>query len=193
MAELLGVVAMIGVLAAAAAPMVVKMTRDKRVQSAAYQVASLYRTARARALGRGSAVLVRWDANHAQPTSANPHGHFSIREAIDAATGLPAPSCQLTNWTEASTSSRFVAAFDERATTYKPAEARFFDPTDAEKGYADVCFSPRGRTFVRYAPADAFAALTGVPRVEMKNTSTAFIRQVVIVPNGVARVVGRVN
>jgi len=195
MAELLTAVAIVGILAAAASPTFVRLMRDNRVSSAATNFADLYRTARNRALGRGSAVLVRWEAGHAMPNAANLAGQLTVREAIVSTSGncgpMPAPSCTTTDWAESSTNSKFVMSFDARPKQYQPNTATFFDPDDAEAAYAEICFTPRGRTFVRYAPGPGatFVPLAGVPHIEVVNTTTSFKRQVVIPPNGMARVV----
>jgi hypothetical protein len=52
------------------------MTKEGRVNSAGTQIMDLYRSARARAMGRGSAVLVRWDEDAAMPTAVNPAGQL---------------------------------------------------------------------------------------------------------------------
>ena len=106
---------------------------------------------------------------------------------------MPAPSCLTTDWANNSLNSRFVVSFDDRAAQYSPAVASFLDPTATVQPYGEVCFSPRGRTFVRYGPADPWLPLAGVLRVEVLNSQTQFVRLVVIPPNGVARVVARVG
>ena len=188
--------AIIGILAAAASPVFVRLMRDNRVTSAATNLADVYRTARARAMGRGSAVLVRWDSAHALPSAADPAGHVTMREAISGGANadcapLPAPNCLGTNWAANSTTSKFVMSFDERTKQYQPALASFLDPAGTAQGAnaVDICFTPRGRTFVDYHGGVGFQPLLGVARIEVKNTTTSFVRQVVIPPNGVARVV----
>lgn len=197
MAELLATIAIIGILAAASQPVFVRLMRDNRVRAAATNVADLYRTARARAMGRGSCVCVRWEQGHAQPTAADPAGHFTMREAIMGGAGncapMAAPNCVTTDWAANSTNSRFVMSFDERAPRYEPAQAGFVDPDNNATAHSEVCFSPRGRAFVRYAAAGAFTTLTGVARVEITNTTTSMTRQVIIPPTGAARVVSRVG
>jgi type IV fimbrial biogenesis protein FimT len=70
---------------------------------------------------------------------------------------------------------------------YELAGLAFHDEVDGAQGFADMCFSARGRTFVRYTDGGAFTPLTGVPRVNVTNTSTQLLRTVFIPPNGVAR------
>ena len=195
MAELLTVVAIIGILAAAASPSFVRLMRDRRVNDAAQQMADLYRSARSRAMGRGSATLVRWNAAANPPTDANPAGHLTIREAVVGAGGgamLPSTSCSATSWLDASPTSRYVASFDERRPRFEPAVAAFQNAQGGPLGYAEICYTPRGRTFVRYTPAGVFQPLNSVPRIEVTNTRTKMRRYIILPPNGVARVIKRI-
>ncbi|HSN97468.1 MAG TPA: hypothetical protein VLS89_04185, partial [Candidatus Nanopelagicales bacterium] len=52
---------------------------------------------------------------------------------------------------------------------------------------ADICFTPHGRSFIRYATAGAFNAMTIVPRITVRNSDTGLTRAVLVPPNGVAR------
>jgi type IV fimbrial biogenesis protein FimT len=198
LAELLTAVAIIGVMAAAASPVFVRQLRDGRVQSAATNFADVVRTARSRAQGRGSAVLVRWSNGAALPTATNQSAHLVMREAVQGTNAVnagcaptPATSCLTTNWANNSTTSQYVGGFDERTPQYLPSQAAFADPDGNVVAYAEICFSPRGRSFIRYADNDAFVPLTGVPRIQVTNSESTFVRQVVIPPNGAARVVSR--
>jgi prepilin-type N-terminal cleavage/methylation domain-containing protein len=196
MVEMLTALAIIGILAAAASPVFVRLMRDNRVTSAATNMADMYRTARARAMGRGSAVLVRWNPDPHLPSASDPSGHLTMREAIAGGSQadcapLPVPNCIGTDWAANSTTSKFVTSFDERTKQYQPAEASFVGVTGAAlpaDAVVDICFTPRGRTYWDY-DGTGFKPLLGVPRIEVKNTTTSLVRQVVIPPNGVARVV----
>jgi type II secretory pathway pseudopilin PulG len=194
---MMAVVAFIGIVVAAAAPSWVELQRDRRADAAARAIADMYRIARSRALGRGSAVMVRWDANAAMPVAgaAAPTGHFTIREAIAPITGqansanLPSASCFRPTWVDGEANSKHVAVFDERVVRYAPAVATFIDDNGAPQQVAQICFTPRGRTWVRYANAGAFTVLTGVPRVQVQNATTKLNRFVPIPSHGSARVV----
>lgn len=195
--ELLTVIAVIGILVAAAAPSFVSLLRDRRVDDAARNIADLYRRARARAMGRGSAVMVRWDASAALPTNANPAGRFTMKEAVAGAAGpfspfLPVSNCVGTNWADGADQNLFVKSFDDRRSRYSPAQASFVDPTGNALGYVEMCFTPRGRTFIRLAPAGAMAPVNGVPRIEVTNTVDQATRAVVLPPTGGARIVRRI-
>jgi type IV fimbrial biogenesis protein FimT len=196
-AELLMVIAVIGVLVAAASPSFMQWMKDKRVTDAAMNIADLYRMARARAMGRGAAVTVRWDANAATPTAANPAGHFSMREAIAGPLDpfnaqRPLSSCRTPTFADNDTMSRFIQGFDERRKRYAPALASFIYGQGNTPAYADICFTPRGRVFIRTTPGGAFEPLNGVPRVEILNQDDGMRRQIIVPPTGNARVVTRV-
>ena len=186
----MAVIAVIGILAAAATPSFVLLLRDRRVTEAARHTADLYRLARARAMGRGAAVMVRWNAS-AVPTNANPVGHFSVWEATAGPNTpgnqrLPSARCRA-NWV-AGTNASLVTSFDERHERYKPATASFLDLNGTPQPYTEICFTPRGRAFFRNTVAGNFAALTGVPRVIVTNTESGMVRQVILPPTGAARV-----
>jgi type IV fimbrial biogenesis protein FimT len=194
MTELLLVVALIGVIAAAASPSIMKAMQDGRVQKAAFRVAELVRFAKSRAVGRGAAVAVRWDVGHAFPTTVNPNGRLSVREAIEPVTELPSASCVNTNWNDNSANSRHVATFDDRSSIYDaPVSVTLIDLADNVAAAGTICFSPRGRAFVRFTANGAFSPLAGVPRFGVLNTESSFQRMVIIPPNGVAHVVGRID
>ncbi len=190
--ELLTVIGVIMILSAAAAPSFVRLMRDRRVNAAAIEVADMYRVARTRAMGRGAAVMVRWNQAALLPSAAFPDGHFAMREAtIGAGAGaaLPTSSCFAPDWSDASTTSRRVRSFDERAPQFNPAAATFHLPNGTVEAYAELCFTPRGRAFIRFDPTAAFTPLTGVPRLDVVNLSTQLRRRVLLPPSGIARVV----
>src|SRR5689334_6891470 len=108
--ELLIVVIMIGVIVTLAIPSIATQMRDRRMNQAAHQVSLVYRQARALAMGRGSAVLVHFDAG------TSPRGRIELREAQDIepshCVSLPATSCSQADWNAASPSNRLVTTFD---------------------------------------------------------------------------------
>ena len=183
--ELITVVTIIAVFAALAIPTVVVQLRDRRVQEAARRIGSVYREARLRALGRGSAVLVRFNA-----------GVMTVHEARVGGPGggnadcadLPVSSCLNTNWS--------AAAAQRVVDGYRPPTSgelsdltvAITDSLDAAVPNLDICFTPMGRGFSRrentngpFAPlGDAFVAT--VSRAGLTRT-----RQVVLMPNGTAR------
>ncbi|WP_437679851.1 pilus assembly FimT family protein [Sorangium sp. So ce131] len=178
--ELLAVIILIGVLAAVASPSFINAMRDRRVNRAAMEISGVYRLARYRALGRGTAVLVRW-------TDAT--GVFEVREALvqDVGGSLIANSCANVDWTSPATTAQVTRL---NTAGVELAEVELRDPSGADgtvQPQADVCFTARGRTFVRYNTGAAFVPLVGALRVNVTNTNTTLLRRVFIPPNGVAR------
>lgn len=184
--ELITVVTIIAVFAALAIPSAVVQLRDRRVQEAARRIGIAYREARLRALGRGSAVLVRFNA-----------GVMTVHEArVGVSVGgnagcadLPVSSCLNTDWSSASASQRIIDGYQPPSSgEMSDLTVAITDSADAAVPNLDICFTPMGRGFARrentngpFAPlADAFVAT--VSRPGMTRT-----RQVVLMPNGTAR------
>lgn len=221
--ELLAVIAMVGVIAAASAPSVIFLLRDRRVNDVGAEIANLYRYARARAMGRGSAVNVRY--NNA-PTAlsaldpADPDARFAAREALvvglaaGEATGfaqddvgaqqnLGLPRCKGTGWGAGNANTLYLGSADDRRARFYPAEASFIwtDETTVA-ATVDICFTPRGRVWVSRGGA-AFVALTGVPYILLQNQVEAHAtnpnlqslmrRKVIIPPTGAARLITEIN
>lgn len=181
MAELLMVIVMIGAMAALASPLFVDVLRDRRVGQGATQAAEVYRLARARALGRGSAVMVRWTAGPGPG-----EGSLFMREAIQGGTNgpLPTSNCTTTDWSTASTDSRAVTHLNFRTGGSGLAAFSMADASGPIMA-SEFCFSPRGRTF--YRTTAAWSPLADVPRLTVTNTRTTVVRVVYIPPNGAAR------
>jgi type IV fimbrial biogenesis protein FimT len=188
--ELMVVVILIGILAALGIPSIATQLRDRRTNQAAHEVALLYRQARSLAMGRGSAVLVRFDG------SAN--GRIEVREAMDPDPNhcltLPATSCSAANWNAASPLNRLVATFDvNNSGLYERVKLAFFQANGASAGNAvEVCFSPLGRPFRRFSFTGAFVPMTEVPylevnRVDASNQAEGITRTVLVLPNGTSR------
>jgi type IV fimbrial biogenesis protein FimT len=185
--ELMAALAIVAILAAVASPVFVRIVRDQRVSRAAMEVADVYRIARTRAMGRGAAVLVRWN----QAAGTNALGLFELREAIQATATVPLPatSCRTTDWLNTSAESRAISSFDPgNGQAYELAEIRFTDELGSAQTFAEICFTPTGRVWYRNAAGGAFQAMTGVPKFKVTNIDTTRERQVFVPPNGVARV-----
>jgi len=186
MAEMLAVIAMIGILAVAASPSFINMMRDRRINAAALQVADMYRTARTRALGRGAPVLIAWNADAGLKLQSS--GELAIFEP--AVTDPPDPnlSCTGVDWADAAKVYPY-ARYDFGNGLNERAELAFVDPSGAIKSKADICFSPRGRAFLR--TGGAFSELLKVPTFTVTSSAgkggTGLVRTVFLPPNGVAR------
>lgn len=177
--ELLAVVIIIGIFAAAASPMFINVMRDRRVNRFGMEVTSLYRLARSRALGRGTAVLVRWDAAASM---------FYVREATTTvALGPPlSGNCTGTDWNNAA-QYRELNRLHFGSVPYELVTAAFWSDGGVSQAAADLCFTSGGRSYVRYTAGGSFAPMTGVPYVTVTNNLTTLERRVLIPPSGVAR------
>ncbi|WP_437736219.1 pilus assembly FimT family protein [Sorangium sp. So ce1335] len=180
--ELLAVVVLIGILAAAASPSFVNGMRDRRVNRTAMEISGIYRLARHQAMGRGTAVLVRWSASARE---------FEVRQAriegIAAGSMLSKSCLSVADWMNPA-ETELVTRFN--VTDLELASVELRDPTPPDgvvSDDADVCFTARGRTFVRYNFAAGFTPLLGAIRVNVTNTRTGLLRSVFVPPNGVAR------
>lgn len=184
--EMLAVVVLIGILSAAASPMFVNMMRDRRVNRAAMQVTDMYRTARTRALGRGMPVLIHWDDSAGLHRGSS--GVLTISEPNIAGYPDVNTGCGSVNWTDAKSTYPFMS-FDVGNGFYERAALTFIDDTGASRKQSDICFSPRGRTYI--STGGAFVELAGVPSFTVVNSAaaggTGLVRTVFIPPNGVAR------
>lgn len=143
--ELVVVVVIIGICAALATPSVIAQMRERRARDLAQQVAVLYSTARMRAMGRGAAVLVRYDED----------GTFRVLESIEgkaSAAGREQPLCEMqpglgcasNDWNDAQLYNEV-----ERLTIDKNNFAfRAKDKAGDQTADMDICFSALGRSFI---------------------------------------------
>jgi prepilin-type N-terminal cleavage/methylation domain-containing protein len=202
--ELSVVVVIVSVFAALAIPQVTRQLRDRRVQETAQRVLSTYQQARQRAIGSGGAVLVRYDLG------PGGQGRLQVFEGRVGATVdpnercpfLPNPSCNGVNWsnTTATGSSFLLSTWDLSTDSFLQNVfiEMFQDPTSdsgASTTFADICFTPLGRTFVGYtAGAATMTPLTNIPMAEVfrtvgsiTDTRIGLTRRVVLLPNGGGR------
>jgi len=177
------VVVIITALTALAIPSILKQMRDRRTRQAAEEIAAIYRQARLRALGRGSAVLVRYS-----------NGGFETREAmLGSATAncvqLPASSCTSADWTGVAAS-----LTSQQLSLWAPSTGIISEvftngiPTGTAATAFDVCFTPMGKTFVNTAQPPAFQSWSGVPLIRVSGADTTRLKRYVLIPpNGLAR------
>jgi type IV fimbrial biogenesis protein FimT len=178
--ELMVVVVIIGIMATLAVPQIVERLRERRANQAAQEIALLYRNARLRALGQGFAVLVRYSAAGFEVREAMPFGGGTGNCTLE----LPL-NCTTNTWAAAGTDYRVISAFSPSAYP-GVTEAVTVTGTGATTTL-DMCFSPRGRTFARTAVSAPLAPITAMVDVAVTRTSTGNIRNVSILPNGMAR------
>jgi len=188
MVELMVVVVIIGLLAAIAVPQIASRMRERRTNQAAQQIALVYRNARLRAMGRGFAVLVNYNATT---------GDFRVLETLpaggltDCTPRLP-PSCTNTNWALA-TATREVEHFNPSLSgangTFAGVKvAVTAQPSGTVATNLDVCFTPRGRTFSRLVTANTLQPMTGLIEIVVGRAAPMLQRRVNVLPNGMARV-----
>jgi len=177
--ELLTVVVIIGVFAAAASPTFIQMMRDRRVNRAAMEVTGLYRLARTRALGRNTAVTVTWSATTQT---------FQMWEAVNQSGATPVlePSCRATDWSNPA-EVRSLTQLRLGVNPYELASVDFLNDAGVSQPVVEICFTPRGQTYIRNASGNVFNPVVGAPRVNVRNADTNLLRSVLIPPNGAAR------
>ncbi|MFO0663667.1 MAG: prepilin-type N-terminal cleavage/methylation domain-containing protein [Polyangiaceae bacterium] len=133
--ELMVVVIIIALLAGIATPAMMKARDDRRTAAKAIEVAAYMREARARAFGRGNAVLLEFQVNGGTAQ----RGYFSLREDADPLTNAPRTGgCRNTNWATAPIVSEYSLNSEGLA------DLQATSPTGA-KGY--ICFTPGGRVY----------------------------------------------
>ena len=187
--ELMVVVIIISVLAAIAIPQITTRMRDRRTQAAAQEVSTIYRNARLRALGRGSAVLVRYSTTDAR-------GTLEVREAVGGTAlaaecqTLPWAGCTDREWTAGN--SNLVRSFGASVlATFGSIHIDMRAPDDTAISAMDMCFTPLGRTFHRVGTG-AWTTTPFVPRATVwrndgSGNAMGLRRVVLIPPNGMAR------
>jgi len=186
--ELIAVVLIITVFASLAIPTAVSQMRDRRIQESAREIALVYRQARLRAMGRGAAVLVRFDTDN-----------FTVLEARQGPTAgacadLPVSSCLDTQWVSNPTLSRVVDGHSEATGgEYGDVTIGMVDATDNAVDELEVCFTPMGRTFARESINDgvAFTPMTEAYLASVSRPGVTRTREVVLMPNGTARLSAR--
>ncbi len=183
--ELVVVVLIIGITAAMATPTLTKQVKERRARSTAQEIALLYSSARMRALGRGSSVLVRY--HKAERT-------FTVLESVEG-TGVttaecaarPGLGCLTNDWsnvTPATGTARPVALLTPMT---ELGVAVSYD--GAERDVLNTCFSPLGRGFSSFADIGVMTPMAKVATVDVVRTSggQGITRTVAILPNGMAR------
>ena len=169
------VVVIIAIMATLAIPQAVLRMRERRSQEAAERIATLFRTARMRAMGRGAAVSVRY----VKATSL-----FGLHEAVqDVGSGNLMPS------------SRCLDLSNTPFSSFKPASGLYEGVTvtatnpDAPS-IVEVCFTPLGSATYRTASDGNFESLGKVLTFDVARTD-GLVRTVLLLPNGTARVTAR--
>jgi type IV fimbrial biogenesis protein FimT len=168
--ELMVVVVIIGILSTIAVPSVVERLRERRSQEAAERIASLYRGARMRAMGRGAAVTVRFN-----------NGAFTVLEAVQANEACPLPSASCLS---APKQNQLSSIDFKNRGEYEGVAITAGGGTTA----FEVCYTPLGRAYS--GSAQPLTALGEVLTFDVKR-ATGLTRTVALLPNGIARVTAR--
>ena len=195
--ELSVVVILIAVFATMAIPQVTHQLRDRRVHEAAQRIALIYQQARLHAMGHGGAILVRYE------TTGSGHGTFTTIEHLVGSSSskdcalTPKSSCSSDNWAApGDTQNRVIETIDVGS---EPGLADVYahlipETASAADSTMDLCYTPLGRSFNRYAATGAFTPMAGVPQFQIFRGSdmttplpTARVRNVIVLPTGVAR------
>lgn len=199
--EMMAVLGVIAVCAALATPSFTEMIKERRNQQEAGMMADAFRTARARALGRGAAVSVL--TLESPPTA-------SIFERLTeaGATGMPLPSCRGAAEVCAASDCvgvpgcvvavagtpcwRKVVDVVGRPGASTLASSVINDSATGEVPATEVsaCFSPRGRTFVSMTGGFGFAPLNGLIELQLvraDGTMAGASRSVFVLSNGQTR------
>jgi type II secretion system protein H len=192
--ELMVVVVLIAIIATIAVPGVVQRLRARRASEAAERIASLYRAARVRALGRGAAVLVRFE-----------NSRFTVYENIVGATAattetgnascaqMPSASCLRTNWANTGADTRREVGgfrYADRG-EYRDANVvvSVLDSAGSATAALDVCFSPIGQAYTRTNLTGTLTPLNGVVGATVTRTGlSGILHRVTVIPNGIAAV-----
>ncbi len=204
--ELMVVVILVGILSVMAIPSMGQAAVDRRIYQDTSQISDLIRAAKARAVGRGAAVLVAMDGSG--------RGKFNVRESVQAnpdGSGLnqvPRSSCKSpTDWTVVATPTQYfdVSQVDLNGTFETANNVSAIIYTDdgttiTAVTSAYLCFTPLGRTyFVNSVTAaagflDGATPMLGALTIEVAQRPSVgavsgMVRKVLIPPSGVTRLV----
>lgn len=182
-------VLIIGITAALATPSIATQIRERRARDTAQRVALLYSSARMRALGRGSAVVVRYRQDTGFTVLESIEGvasatSFSAARATCAA--QPGLGCLANNWTDPGTS-RQVATLVPQSDVSVVAR----DQAATAQSSMDICFTPMGRSFISFDTTPPTAPMAGATTIDVQRTfggaPVGLLRTVAVLPNGMAR------
>jgi type IV fimbrial biogenesis protein FimT len=180
--ELMVVVIIVAITAVLATPMFIEQMRERRSRETAQSISLLYANARMRAMGRGNAVLVRYNKDTGFKVVESSEGKDAISRSYNKCAAAPGYGCLSASWGDSD---------GERAVTeyHTPADTKVIamNPAGAAKDDFAVCFSPQGRTFASYDGTTPTASMDGSVTFSVKRGTTGFQRTVTLLPNGNSR------
>lgn len=198
MLELMVVVIIVGILAVMAIPSMSAASLDRRVYENAANIQDLIREARARAIGRGGAVMVSLSTKD----GTGEFRSYELKTDVDGGQALPLTSCKApSNWTDAASVRQVGNASMNTSyeTTNRIKSIIYGSDGSTAVAEAFLCFTPAGRTYYSKTKTfDGEAALTGALRVQVArydstgSATVGIVRQVLIPPSGAARLVSGV-
>jgi Tfp pilus assembly protein FimT len=183
------VVVIIAILATISVPLFVQRIRERAVTQSAVRMGDLFRGARTRAMARGAAIMVTARNDGAVTVFEGVEGNAAAIAAGRANCGnLPVRGCTTNDWGNVLAAPAIGNARQVDGITASTDFTTNIQLGTTALSPVSVCFSPGGRTFVNvtgvWAPA-AWAPLTNVLTISV--TSSGRARNVVVLPNGTAR------
>lgn len=184
---------MVGILAALAIPSINYQMKSNRTYRAAQEVALLFRQARVRAMGRGSAVLFRY----VKGADGNP-SVVEVREAITPAVNgscqQTRASCQDTLWRDDSNDNQVVSTFRAGTGPYEHIALQLQEDANSALALGDFCFTPLGRLYFRTQANARFAPLPAATQGPLsvlveRDDGVSFSRRVLLPLNGASSVI----
>lgn len=181
--ELMVVVIIIGITASIAIPIMAGRMRERRSRDLAQRVAQVYSVARMRALGRGSAVLVRFNQTTGFTVLESVEGLAVATSRMGEANGAncaarPGLGCLSNNWT--------ATGADGTARTVQTLSWPSDFTVTAATTNLDICFTASGRSFLSTDGNPPRQAMVGAQLISVKR-GQGVTRTVAVLPNGIAR------
>lgn len=182
--ELMLVVSLIGIMSAIAVPSVVRLMQDRRSQRDAMTLLVTLQDAHTRAFGRGGAVVLTVTKSATVVVVGLSESSFDINGG--AAGGLiPNPAC---NGLLPTNNTAWWQTAGGDTTVNVTFEANVVPGVMAATDQTQICYTPRGETFVRRG-VGAWLRSTGPIRFDLQaaNNPSGIVRRVDVLPSGIAR------
>jgi prepilin-type N-terminal cleavage/methylation domain-containing protein len=183
--ELMVVVVIIAILAVIAVPLFAARFAERRLQQSALKVAELYRGARARALGRGAAIVVQKNGETFTVLEGVMGTTVATAAGNETCGNLPTRGCITNDWTDISdTAGSLGTARVIDDFTFAPGTTSTTTIGTSTDETMSICFSPAGQTWLT-GDGTTWNALRGAVRINVTNSVRNY--DVVVLSNGTAR------